>query len=254
MIETHAHIYLNAFDDDRTVMLERAQREGVQKIYMPNIDHTTIDAMLEVEEKFRETCVPMMGLHPCSVDKKFEKELYVIEEWLNKRSFAAVGEIGTDLYWDKTYWPQQQEAFKIQVEWAKERELPVVIHCRESIDETIEMVEMLMDDRLSGIFHCFTGNLEQAKRIMALDGFYLGIGGVATFKNGGLDKVLPDLGVDLLVLETDSPYLAPTPHRGKRNEPAYIRLVAERVAELTDTNLDEVKETTTTNALDIFKM
>ena len=185
MVDTHAHIYLEAFDKDFNEMIDRAQNAGVFKVYMPNIDHTTIEAMLEVEDR-NPMCIAMMGLHPCSVGKKFEKELYLVEEWLSKRPFTAVGEIGTDLYWDRTFWEQQQEAFKIQVEWAKKYNIPVVIHCRDSIDETIEMVEQLNDENLTGVFHCFTGNQEQAKRIVAL-GFYLGIGGVSTFKTGGLD-------------------------------------------------------------------
>ncbi|MEM1406667.1 MAG: TatD family hydrolase [Bacteroidota bacterium] len=250
MVDTHAHIYLEAFNKDFNEMMDRAQNVGVSKVYMPNIDHTTIEAMLEVEDR-NPMCIAMMGLHPCSVDKKFEKELYLVEEWLSKRPFTAVGEIGTDLYWDKTFWEQQQEAFKIQVEWAKKYNLPVVIHCRESIDETIDMVEQLKDDNLKGVFHCFTGNHEQAKKIVALD-FYLGIGGVSTFKNGGLDKVLPDIPLDNLLLETDSPYLAPTPHRGKRNEPYYLDLVARRLAELLNCSLDRVKLKTTSNSENLF--
>ncbi|MEM6361880.1 MAG: TatD family hydrolase [Bacteroidota bacterium] len=250
MVDTHAHIYLEAFDKDFNEMIDRAQNAGVFKVYMPNIDHTTIEAMLEVEDR-NPMCIAMMGLHPCSVGKKFEKELYLVEEWLSKRPFTAVGEIGTDLYWDRTFWEQQQEAFKIQVEWAKKYNIPVVIHCRDSIDETIEMVEQLNDENLTGVFHCFTGNQEQAKRIVAL-GFYLGIGGVSTFKNGGLDKVLPDISLDNLLLETDSPYLAPTPHRGKRNEPYYLNLVATRLAELMDCPLDKVKLKTTSNSENLF--
>jgi TatD DNase family protein len=250
-IDSHAHIYLKEFSVDRTEMINKAKENGVEQIYMPNIDHTSIDDMLSLEESSSGACVAMMGLHPCSVKKDFEKELYLVESWLNKRKFAAVGEIGTDLYWDKTFWSQQQEAFKIQVNWAKQHRLPVVIHCRESIDETIVMVESLKDEHLRGVFHCFSGNLEQAKKIIDL-GFYLGIGGVATFKNGGLDKVLPDIGLTNIVLETDSPYLAPVPHRGKRNEPAYITLIAERVAALMQCDLTEVALATTKNANSLF--
>lgn len=253
MIDTHAHIYLDAFDKDRAEVLDNAVKAGVTKIFMPNIDHTSIDAMLETEEKNKGFCYSMMGLHPCSVTKYFEKELYLVEEWLNKRTFIAVGEIGTDLYWDKTFWEQQKECFRIQVQWAKERNLPIVIHCRESIDETITLVEEMNDDSLSGVFHCFTGNAEQAEKILALGNFYLGIGGVSTFKNGGLDKVLPNVDMKHLVLETDSPYLAPVPHRGKRNEPAYTALVASRIAEITEHDLDIVKEVTTANAQNLFK-
>lgn len=251
MVDTHAHIYLEAFDEDFDDMLERAFQQGVTKIYMPNIDHTSIDRMLQVEMDF-DRCYPMMGLHPCSVNAKFEKELYLVEDWLNKRGFSAIGEIGIDLYWDKTFWEQQKEAFKIQVEWAKQFKLPVVIHCRESIDETIQLIDELNDNDLSGVFHCFTGDLKQAKRIVEL-GFYVGIGGVSTFKNGGLDQVLTEVSIDHILLETDSPYLAPTPHRGKRNEPSYLGLVASKLSDLMELPLDEITARTTENANELFK-
>lgn len=232
-------------------MLNRCSEMRVGKVYMPNVDHTSIDAMLELESRSEGICVSMMGLHPCSVKKDFERELYLVEDWLSKRSFAAVGEIGTDLYWDKSFFEQQKEAFTIQVNWAKKYGLPVVIHCRESIDETIGLVENLKDDNLTGIFHCFTGDLKQAQRIIAL-GFYIGIGGVITFKNGGLDKVVPEIALEHIMLETDSPYLAPVPHRGKRNEPAYIPLVADKIASLKRITIEEVQDVTTTNASKLF--
>jgi len=251
LIDTHAHIYLKDFVEDREQILDKAKESGLTKIYMPNIDHTSIEDMLRLEESAGGNCVAMMGLHPCSVKKDFEKDLYEVETWLNKRKFAAVGEIGTDLYWDKTFWSQQQEAFKIQVNWAKQFKIPIVIHCRESLDQTIQMVEQLKDENLKGVFHCFSGNLDQAQKIIDL-GFYLGIGGVATFKNGGLDKVLPDVDLKHIVLETDSPYLAPVPHRGKRNEPAYLKLIADRIAEIKKISVDELAETSTANALALF--
>jgi TatD DNase family protein len=195
----------------------------------------------------------MMGLHPVSVKKGFERELYIVEEWLARRKFCAVGEIGTDLYWDKTYWDQQCEAFTVQVNWAKKLGIPVVIHCRESLDQTIALVEKLQDGTLSGIFHCFGGSLEQAEKISKLN-FYVGIGGIVTFKKGGLDEVLPEIPLERIVLETDSPYLTPTPHRGKRNEPGYIPLIAQRVAELKKVSIDELQQKTTGNALSIFKL
>ena len=195
----------------------------------------------------------MMGLHPCSVDKDFQRELYRVEEWLAKRKFIAVGEIGTDLYWDKTYWEQQKEAFTIQVNWAKQYGLPVVIHSRESIDETIELVESLQDGRLTGVFHCFTGSVAQAQKIAALN-FYMGIGGVATFKKSGLDLVIPEIPLERIVLETDAPYLAPVPHRGKRNEPSYIPLIADKVAELKKITPEALAEATTANAIKLFKL
>jgi len=250
-IDTHAHIYAKEFDQDRQEMLRRCAETGVKQIFMPNVDHTTIDNMLELESRWPD-CFAMMGLHPCSVKKDFERELYIVEAWLSKRNFAAVGEIGTDLYWDKTFWDQQQEAFIIQLNWAKKFSLPVVIHCRESLTETIDLVEQLQDGRLRGIFHCFSGNAAQAERITKLD-FHVGIGGVATFKKGGLDTVLPSVAADRIVLETDSPYLAPVPHRGKRNEPSYIPFIAQKVADIKEITLDELQQKTTLNALKIFK-
>jgi TatD DNase family protein len=232
-------------------MMVRCRETGVLKIVMPNIDRTSIDRMLDTEEKYPAECFAMMGLHPCSVKKDFEKELYIAEEWLMKRKFAAVGEIGTDLYWDKTHWEQQKEAFGTQVGWAKKYDLPIVIHCRESIDETIELLRLHADKKLTGIFHCFSGTPEQARKIIEL-GFYLGVGGVVTFKNGGLDKVMPDIDLDRIVLETDSPYLAPVPYRGKRNESSYIPMVARKIAEVKKVPLDEVQAITTQNAKNIF--
>ncbi len=252
-IDTHAHIYSEEFNIDSSDMLVRCEEENVKKIFMPNIDHTSVDAMMEVERKNPNRCYSMMGLHPCSVKKDFEKELYVVEDWLNKRKFAAVGEMGTDLYWDKSFWSEQQDAFKVQVLWAKKHQLPLVIHCRESIDETIELLKPLADGILTGIFHCFSGTIEQAKKIIEMN-FYLGIGGVVTFKNGGLDKVIPDLDVNRIVLETDSPYLAPVPHRGKRNEPSYLTLIAHKICELKKMKLSELQKITSDTALKIFEI
>jgi TatD DNase family protein len=250
-IDTHAHIFSDEFKPDRHDTIQRAIEQGVTRMFMPNIDHTSIDNMLEVESRYPAHCLAMMGLHPCSVKKDFEKELYKVEEWLFKRKFAAVGEMGTDLYWDKTFWDQQKEAFIIQVGWAKKLGLPIVIHCRESIDQTLELLEPLKDERLTGVFHCFTGNLEQAKRVIDL-GFFLGLGGVATFKNGGLDQVVPHLEPGAIVLETDSPFLAPVPHRGKRNEPSYIPGIAIKVADMMKVSVDELAVLTTRNARRLF--
>jgi TatD DNase family protein len=250
-IDTHAHIYAEEFNADRDDMLRKSEEAGVTKIFMPNIDHTSIDGMMELEMKNPSRCISMMGLHPCYVNKDFEKELYLVEDWLNKRKFAAVGEMGTDLYWDKTFWPQQQEAFKVQVQLAKKHQLPLVIHCRESIDETITLLQPYADGMLTGIFHCFSGSLEQAKKIIEMN-FYLGLGGVATFKNGGLDKVIPELDLNRIVLETDSPYLAPVPHRGKRNEPSYIPLIALKICDFKKITLDELSLSTNANANKVF--
>ena len=251
-IDTHAHLYSLEFDNDRDEVMERAFNAGVKKFFLPNVDHTSIDGMLALEHRYPGQCYPMMGLHPCSVKKDFDKELYTIEDWLGKRKFSAVGEMGTDLYWDKTFWEQQQEAFRIQAGWAKKYKLPLVIHCRESMDETIAMIEALQDGNLTGIFHCFNGTVQQAERIIKLN-FVLGIGGVATFKKGGLDAVLPDVPLEKIVLETDSPYLAPTPHRGKRNEPFYIPLIAEKIAAYKNVAVEFVRDQTTKNALQMFQ-
>lgn len=253
LIDSHAHIYSEKFDADRAEAMERAQQEGVTKIYMPNIDHTSIDAMLEAEQKYPGACIPMMGLHPTSVDKTFERELYLVEEWLNKRKFAAIGECGIDLYWDKTFLPQQQEALRVQVELAKKHQLPIILHTRDSFEEAYEIVAAAQDGTLKGIFHCFSGTLQEAERVKEL-GFLMGIGGVATFKNGGLDKVLPHVQLEDLVLETDCPYLAPAPHRGKRNEPVYLPLIAQRLADLLEKPVQEVAEKTTANATNLFKL
>lgn len=250
-IDTHAHIYHEDFAEDLSDVLHRSSEQQVLKVFMPNVDHTSIDGMLEVEARFGDTVYPMMGVHPCSIKKDFQRELYLVEDWLSKRKFSAIGEIGTDLYWDKTFFEQQKEAFLVQMKWAREYSLPVVIHCRDSIDETIAMVEQEQDGTLCGVFHCFSGNADQAERITKL-GFYLGIGGVATFKNGGLDVVIPEIDLEKIILETDSPYLAPVPHRGKRNEPSYIPLVAQRVAELKRCHVEEIQEITTRNALKLF--
>lgn len=253
MIDTHAHIYTQEFKDDLGDVIEKCVDDKVEKILMPNIDSTSIDDMLEVEHRYPQMCHAMMGLHPSSVTKEFEKELYIVEEWLAKRKFLAIGEIGIDLYWEKQFKSHQQEAFEIQVKWAKKFGLPIVIHCREAFEETISIVEALHEDKLTGVFHCFTGSIEEAERVLKL-GFYLGIGGVSTFKNSGLDKVLPKVDLKRIVLETDSPYLAPVPYRGKRNEPSYLPLIAQRVADLKAVPLEEVKKITTENAQTLFKL
>ncbi|WP_245705933.1 TatD family hydrolase [Catalinimonas alkaloidigena] len=251
LVDSHTHLYSEKFAADRDEVVQRALEKDVTRFYLPNIDHTSIEGMLALEEQYPEHCFAMMGLHPCNVGADFEKELYEVEAWLNRRPFVAVGEIGTDLYWDETYRNQQAEAFRIQVELAKTHNLPIVIHSRESFAWTVALLEPLQDERLRGIFHCFTGSVDEARRAIDL-GFMLGIGGVATFKNGGLEPVLSEIGLEHLVLETDSPYLAPVPHRGKRNEPAFVPLVAQRIADLKQTSLEAVAKATTENALRLF--
>lgn len=252
LTDTHAHIYSDKYQSDRQEVIRRAVDQGVHHIYMPNVDVDTIDAMLEAELKNPETCIPMMGLHPCDVKPDFEKQLYVMEEWIGKRDFAGIGETGLDLYWDKSFFDQQKEALRIQIQWAKQKQWPIILHCRESMDQTIAIIREERGENLFGIFHCFTGNLSQAQEIVEL-GFYLGIGGVSTYKNGGLDSVLPGIGKERIVLETDGPYLAPVPYRGKRNSPEYIPLIAQRVAEIFQTSLGEISEITEKNVQTIFK-
>ncbi|MBC6988907.1 TatD family hydrolase [Hymenobacter sp. BT491] len=253
LTDSHAHIYSEQFKEDRDATLQRAFEAGVQTIVMPNIDHTSIDAMLETELHYPQNCFAMMGLHPCSVGKHFERELYQVEEWLSKRPFAAVGECGIDLYWDKSFFAQQQEALRVQIDLAKRYQLPLVLHTRDAFRETADLIEEAQDGSLRGVFHCFSGTPEEAERASKL-GFLLGIGGVATFKNGGLDKVLPAIDLANLLLETDCPYLAPVPHRGKRNEPAYLPLIAQRTAELLQKDVEEVVEATTRNAQALFNL
>jgi TatD DNase family protein len=252
VIDTHAHIYLEHFDEDRPQILSQAKEIGLTHILLPNIDASTISSMNQLCNE-SSMCLPMMGLHPCSVKEDYLDELKIVERELAKGGYIAVGEMGTDLYWDKTFWKEQQEAFNIQCEWALHNDLPIVIHCRESIDETIRLVAPWARKGVSGVFHCFSGNGEQARQMIDL-GFYLGIGGVSTFKNGGLDKVLPDIDRSRIVLETDSPYLAPVPHRGKRNEPAYTLLVAQRLAEFWQMDVNEVDSITSNNATQLFRL
>ncbi|GAB4238969.1 MAG: TatD family hydrolase [Ekhidna sp.] len=251
MIDSHSHIYLDHFKEDLEEVIERAIENGVKKILLPNIDVTSIDDMLEVEARFPDICHAMMGLHPCSVKADYKTELKIVTQWLERREFIAIGEMGTDLYWDKTFWEEQKKAFHYQCELALDYDLPIVIHCRDSIDETIDMVSEYKSRGLKGVFHCFTGNVEQGKQIEDL-GFYMGLGGVSTFKNGGMDKVIPKLSTERILLETDAPYLTPTPHRGKRNEPAYTRLIAEKVADFLEMSLNALDELTTRNTNKLF--
>jgi TatD DNase family protein len=250
LTDTHAHIYLPEFDAGRADMLQAAASKGIQKIYMPAIDSTTHAQMLSVEAQYSQ-CIAMMGLHPCSVNERYEEELALAESYLQQRPFAAVGEIGLDFYWDVTFKQQQYAAFEKQIEWALQYDLPIVIHSRNAIDECIEVVEQHKGS--TGIFHCFSGTVEQARRMIDA-GFLLGIGGVVTYKNAGLDKVVAAIGIEHVVLETDAPYLAPVPYRGKRNEPAYLDAVAEKLVALTGKPKEEIAAITTENAIKIFKL
>jgi TatD DNase family protein len=250
-VDTHAHIYSEKFESDRSLMLARTFEAEVSKILMPNIDSESIEGMLDLEQKYPQQCLSMMGLHPCSVNQDFEKELQILEGWLAKRKFVAVGEMGIDLYWDKTFLEQQKEAFRIQAAWAKKYQLPLVIHAREAMKEVIGLLEELTDDSLVGVLHCFTGTLEEAKTLISMN-FKLGIGGVVTYKNGGLAPILKEISLKHLLLETDSPYLAPVPHRGKRNETSYIPIIAQKIAEIKGIDIEEVARQTTTNAQELF--
>lgn len=253
-VDTHTHLFSPAFDEDRTEIVQRAIKAGVETMLLPNIDVESIEPMYNLCAQFPQNCFPMMGLHPGSVDEKWEENLEIIRTNLFERKNCAVGEIGMDLYWDKTFVNEQAEAFRRQVNWAKELNLPIVIHAREAFDEIFAIVDELNDERLTGVFHCFTGSLEQAKKIQNYGGFKLGIGGVLTYKKAGLDEILKDVDMNELILETDSPYLPPTPHRGKRNESAYLLHVAEKLADVKGISLAEVAQITTKNANELFKL
>jgi TatD DNase family protein len=249
--DTHTHLYSEQFDEDRNEMIQRAIKAGVTRFFIPAIDSTYINAMLNLEKKFPQNTFLMMGLHPTHVKENVEEELSFVKKWLDKRNFYAVGEIGIDLYWDKTFIKQQQYAFKAQIQWAKEKNLPIVIHCRDAFEEVFEVLEEEKGDKLFGIFHCFTGNLDQAKKAISYN-MKLGIGGVVTFKNGKIDQFLNEIPIKNIVLETDAPYLAPTPFRGKRNESSYITKVLDKLVDIYNISPQEIAEITTQNSKDIF--
>jgi TatD DNase family protein len=253
LIDTHSHIYSEEFDQDIDLVIERAKEEKVEKILLPNIDSESIPRMHKLVEKYPDTCIAMMGLHPTSVKENYKNELATCKEWLKKGKYCAIGEIGIDLYWDKTFLKEQQDAFATQIEWALEYDLPIVIHARDSFNEIFEVLEKYQNKGLKGVFHSFTGNVEQAQKAIDL-GFYIGVNGIVTFKNAGLDKTIGKLALKQLVVETDSPYLAPVPKRGKRNESAYVKHVANKLAEIFDVDLEEVANVTSKNAKNLFKI
>ncbi len=250
IIDTHCHLYAKEFDNNRNEILQRAVQEGIHKFYLPAIDSTTHTAMLDLENK-NSKCIAMMGLHPCSVNVNYKDELQQVEEWFAKRNFVAVGEIGLDFYWDKTFVKEQTESFKMQIELAIKKNIPIVIHTRNAMQETINVVKEYSKQNVRGIFHCFSGSYESAKEIIKA-GFYLGIGGVVTYKNAGLAEVLQKIDLKHVVLETDSPYLTPVPFRGKQNEPSYLKYIIEKVAEIKNVSIEKVAEVTTKNAAQIF--
>ena len=249
-IDTHTHIYLSEFDDDRDNIMQRAKEANVEITIMPAIDSSTHKKMIQTESIY-PNCYSMIGLHPCSVNQDFGKELSLIDEYLAERKFVAIGEIGLDFYWDKTFSSEQNETFRKQIQVALKHDLPIVIHSRNAIDECIEVVSEYQG--VKGVFHCFSGNEQQAKKIIQLN-FMLGIGGVVTFKNAGLDKVIEKIGLGNVILETDAPYLAPVPFRGKRNEPSYVKIVAEKLSSICNLPLEKIAELTTENARNLFNL
>ncbi len=252
-VDTHTHLYVEQFSEDREKIVQRAIDVGVQDFYIPSIDSSYYPAMIALEEKFPKNMNLMIGLHPTYVKEDYQNELYFIKSKLEERNFAAIGEIGIDLYWDKSLLRQQQEAFKEQILLAQAYDLPIAIHCRDAFDEVFEVLEDCKNPKLKGIFHCFTGDKKQAERAINLN-LHLGIGGVLTFKNGKINTFIEELPLERMVLETDAPYLAPTPYRGKRNESAYLILIAEKMAELYGKTLEEIANITTKNAQDIFRL
>ncbi len=252
-IDSHTHLFSSQFDNDRHQVVQKAIEQGVDKMLLPNINSKTLEAMHQLCQDFPQHCFPMMGLHPCDVKDDYEEELKIIKSHLDKGKYVAIGEIGIDLYWDKGTLDIQKKAFRQQLKWAKEYDLPVAIHIRKSFDTIFEVLEEVNDQNLRGVFHCFTGSKEQGQKAIEM-GFMLGIGGVVTFKNSGLDKVLKELPLEKLLLETDSPYLAPTPYRGQRNESSFITIVAQKLAEIYEVNLEEVAIKTTQNAKTLFNL
>lgn len=251
MVDTHCHLYIDEFKEDIDDVIKRAEAEGVNKFYLPGIDSSEIENIFLLENKFPDKCFAMMGLHPCSVKENYLDELAIVKDWLTKRKFAAVGEIGLDFYWDKTFVQQQYQAFRMQIELSLEYNLPIVIHTRNAMQETIEVVKEFVPAGVKGIFHCFGGTVEDAWAIIDA-GFYLGIGGVLTYKKSGLAETLEKIDLNHIVLETDSPYLTPVPFRGKRNESSYLKYIAEKLAEIKNVSVEEVAAITTSNAKKIF--
>ncbi len=251
LTDTHTHLYSEAFDEDRDEVIKKAIELGVERFFIPAIDSTYTKAMFELEKAYPENIFLMIGLHPTHVKENYKDELQHVEKLLNDRRFYAVGEIGIDLYWDKTFFKEQQEAFRFQIRLAKKHKLPIVIHCRESFDEIFEILEIEKGEGLFGIFHCFTGSLEQARKAISYN-LKLGIGGVATFKNGKIDTFLNEIELEHIVLETDSPYLSPVPYRGKRNESAYLVKVLEKLSEIYGLEEKEIADITTKNSKDLF--
>jgi len=251
LTDTHTHLYYQTDDTKRAELIQRCNDNSIGRLFLPNVDVSSVPLVFSLVKSFPEICFPMLGLHPCSVKAGWENELNVIKGAAHQQKIFAIGEIGIDLYWDKTTLSEQIRAFKTQIAWAKSLKLPIVIHCRDAFDEVFAVLQEENDENLRGIFHCFTGTLEQANRVIGL-GFYLGIGGVVTYKNSGLDKTVAQIGLDHIVLETDSPYLTPVPHRGKPNESSYLIYIAQKIAELHQTDVETVAGITTGNSRSVF--
>jgi TatD DNase family protein len=251
LTDTHTHLYLKEFEADINAVIERAVFEGVRKFYLPAIDSSETERLTSLEQKFPLQCIAMAGLHPCSVKAEFKIELDIVYTQLTQRSFAAIGETGLDFYWDTTFTKEQYESFEQQIQWAIDFKLPIILHTRNATQQTIEVIKNHKAENLRGIFHCFSGTAVQAQEVIDL-GFYLGIGGVVTYKNAGLAEVIKDISLNHIVLETDSPYLTPVPYRGKRNESSYLKIIAEKLAEVKNVTVEEVAEITTMNAEQLF--
>lgn len=254
LADSHAHLYAEEFNADRKSMMQHAINNGINYFFLPNIDEDSIAPMLQMEMDYPEKCFPMMGLHPCSVKENVNEQLALIEHWLKKRNFIGVGETGLDYYWDTTFKKEQIISFEKHIAWAIEYKLPLIIHTRNSFEDTFNLVQKHNCKELKGIFHCFSGTAEDAEKIMSLETFKMGIGGVVTFKNSGLDKVVEQIPLDFLVLETDAPYLAPVPHRGKRNEPAFLEQIAFKLAQIKNIDVQTLSEITTKNTLQLFNI
>ena len=253
LIDTHTHLYLDNFSDDRNLVVQNAIDQGITKMLLPAIDSSTFDSMNKLTAIFPDNCFPMIGLHPTSVKDNFEDELKLVEDQLSVGGYIAVGEIGIDLYWDKTHFEEQKDTFRRQLRLAKKYNLPVAIHTRDSFDEIYPIVKEESTEKLTGVFHCFTGSIEESKKIIDI-GFKMGIGGILTFKNSGLDKIVSTIPIDHLLLETDAPFLTPSPYRGKRNESSYLTYIAEKLADINEINVEQVADITTQNAKELFNL
>ncbi len=253
LIDSHTHLYLPEFEDDREEVISRALDNNIAKMLLPNINKDTVEAVLKMADDYPGICYPMTGIHPTSIKEDYRQELEAVTDNLKEHNFIAIGEIGIDLYWDKTFVKEQETAFREQLRIAKKEKLPVVIHSRESLEEIITIIDDEGTDGLEGVFHSFTGTIEQAREVINR-GFMIGAGGIVTFKNSGLDKIIEALDLENIILETDSPYLAPVPRRGKRNESSYLLHIAEKIAELKNLPLEEIARVTTANSINLFKL